>query len=89
MVLDRIRKLLHVLDFLVPMEVLLALFVVFSMENVLDYVVGRFAPESYVPEIWLFIALITSVLFGLARYATASDEEVEELEDELDDIDEA
>lgn len=81
----RIQKLLQVIDFIVPFDVLIAVVVVFSLENYVDHAVQQYAPTAP-PELWLLFAGVGLILFGLFRYVTATDDEFDELEDELEDI---
>lgn len=80
----KLRSFLGVIDFFIPSEVLSAVLLVFTMENVLDYLFSTYVP----PELWGYGWVVVYV-FGVAfisalNYLTADSDELDDLSDDLD-----
>jgi len=78
-----IRALLRVIDHFIPIDVLTAVFVVFSLENVTDHYFSLYVPQELSGPVWLVIALIGMAMLNLA---SADDEEIDELEEDIDEF---
>lgn len=78
---SRLRALLDILDFFVPLEVLTSVFLVFVGEMVFEQIVGTASLESL-----LLIYLLGIVLTSTLRYLTADEDERAELDEDLDDL---
>ena len=77
------RALLRIIDWFVPFEVFTAVFVVFALENVTDYYFSLYVPEGVSGPLWLVIALVAMVFLN---FASADEEERDELEDNVEDL---
>ena len=77
------RAIIRVVDFFVPMDVFTAVFVVFALENVADYYFSLYVPDGLSGPMWLGIAVVALALLNLA---SADEEEMDELEEDLEDI---
>lgn len=79
--MSRLRAILDIVDFFVPLEVLTSVFLVFVGEMIFERVVGEVGLVTL-----LLIYLSGIVLTSVLRYLTADDEEREELEDDIEDL---
>lgn len=79
--MSKIRAIIDIIDFFVPLEVLTSVFLVFVGELIFEAVVGAVALPALV-GIYLLGILLTSAL----RYLSADEDEISELEDDLDDL---
>jgi hypothetical protein len=82
---DRLRSLAGILDFFIPAEVLSAVLLVFTMENILDHAFAEFVPASFEAAGWVAVYLLGVLAISGLNYATANEEELEDLSDDLDD----
>lgn len=71
-----------IVNFIIPVDVVLAIGIVFALENVVESYVtsGTIAME------WVWIYLAGVVVLGVIRLVTADEEEMDELEDDLDEL---
>ena len=79
--MSRLRALLDILDFFVPLEVLTSVFLVFVGEMIFERVVGEVGVMTLL-LIYIGGVALTSVL----RYLSADSEEREDLADDIDDL---
>ena len=84
--MSKLRALAGILNFFIPAEVLSAVLLVFTMENVLDFLFSEFVPKSLQGAGWILIYLIGVVFISALNYTTANDEEIEDFNDDLDDF---
>lgn len=75
----RLRALLRALDFFVPMDVLLAVFMVFALENIVDALVGDVGLH-----VWIVLYMVGVVMLGVAHYFSADEDERDEFEEDVD-----
>lgn len=79
--MSRLRALLDILDFFVPLEVLTSVFLVFVGEMIFEMVVGEVSLM-----ILLVIYLVGIALTSVLRYLSADDEEMADLVADIDDL---
>jgi len=79
--MSRLRALLDILDFFVPLEVLTSVFLVFVGEMIFERVIGEVGVMTLL-LIYIGGIALTSVL----RYLSADSEEREDLADDIDDL---
>jgi len=79
--MSRLRALLDILDFFVPLEVLTSVFLVFVGEMIFERVIGEVGVMTLL-LIYIGGIALTSVL----RYLSADSEEREYLADDIDDL---
>lgn len=77
------RAALRVIDFFIPVDVATSVFVVFALENAVSYYLEPLIPQTQVGPVWLLIALLAMLLLNVA---SADEEEMDELEEDLDDV---
>lgn len=84
--MDKLRSLAGVFDFFVPAEVLSSVLLVFAMENVLDHIFSSYIPDSVATVGWIAVYVLGVLTVSGLNYATADEEELEDLGDDLDDL---
>lgn len=77
----KIRALFQVIDFFLPTDVLLAVFMVFALENIVAQIVGDVGVV-----VWLALYVVGTAILGLTRYLSADEEEMEDLQEDFDDL---
>jgi hypothetical protein len=83
---QKLRSLAGVVDFFVPAEVLSAVLLVFTMENILDHLFASFVPSGLETIGWVVVYILgISAVSGL-NYITADEEKREDLSDDLEDL---
>lgn len=76
------RALFRIVDFFLPIEVLSSVLLIFAMENALASALGPVGPVG-----WLLVyGLGILVLFAL-QYASADDDELDDLAEDIRDLD--
>lgn len=83
---DKLRSLAGIFDFFIPAEVLSSVLLVFTMENVLDHAFSAYVPSDLETAGWIAVYLIGAGVISGLNYATADEEELEDLNDDLDDL---
>lgn len=78
---SRLRALLDILDFFVPLEVVTSIFLIFVGEMIFERIIGEVSVTTLV-MIYLAGIFVTSIL----RYLSADEEEREDLTDDIDDL---
>lgn len=79
-----IKKAVVIIDYFLPREILMVTLLVFSVENVIDIFFNMYLPVRSELYGWLGIAVIAIVV----NYAWGeSDDEIEEMEKEIEEID--
>jgi hypothetical protein len=81
----KLRSLAGIFDFFVPAEVLSSVLLVFTMENILDHAFSAYVPSEFETAGWIAVYLLGAAAISGLNYATADDEELEDLSDDLDD----
>jgi hypothetical protein len=84
--MTKLRAVLGIADFFVPADVLSSVLLVFTMENILDQLFSTYVPAGLQTEAWVAIYLIGALVVSGFNYATAGEEELEELSDDFDDL---
>lgn len=82
----KLSSLAGILDFFIPAEVLSAVLLVFTMENVLDYVFSTYIHESMHGVGWISIYLIGIISISVLNFVTADEEERDDLEDDIENL---
>jgi hypothetical protein len=82
----RLKAALGVLDFFIPADVLSSVLLVFTMENVLDHLFQIYVPDKVGVLGWVLVYIIGITAISLMNYATADEEEMEDLRDDLEDL---
>lgn len=72
------------IDYFIPREVVSAVLIVFSLENVIDNAFSAFVPQGMAGIGWTLIFLVSVVL--VAAWG-ATDDDYEDLEDRIDEMD--
>lgn len=80
------RAALRVCEFFVPAEVLMAVLMVFALENVVDALFALFVPDGATAVAYAAIYLLAAAGFGAYNLLTADAEEIDELDADLDDV---
>lgn len=83
---NSIEAALGILGFFIPAEVVSAVLLVFTMENVLDYLFTTHIPPNFSVFGWVAVYLIGTLSISIVNYYTATDEEREELSEDLSDL---
>lgn len=83
---SRFDALTDILNFFIPAEVLSAVLLVFTMENVLDHLFTSLVPSGAGGATWVVVYVLSVIAISGLNYATADEEEREELGDDLDDL---
>lgn len=78
-----LRALLRIIDFFIPVDVFTAVFVVFALENVANHYFSLYVPDGFSGPAWLVIAIIAMAFLNIA---SADDEEMDGLEEDIDDV---
>lgn len=84
--MSRFSAIAGVLDFFVPAEVLSAVLLVFTMENVLDYLFSTYVPPDLQGAGWIAIYAVGVLAISGLNYLTADEDEREDLGDDLDQL---
>lgn len=84
--MNYISSLAGILDFFIPAEVLSAVLLVFAMENILDYLFTAHFPAEYEAFGWLSIYLLGVVSISILNYMTATEDDLEELNEDIDNL---
>lgn len=80
------RALLAVIDFFIPAEVLSAVLLVFTMENILDHAFEAFIPSGFQGIGWVAVYILGILAISGMNYITADDDELSELTDDIKDL---
>jgi hypothetical protein len=83
---EKLRSLAGIFDFFFPADVLSSVLLIFTMENVLDYAISSYIPEGFGPLSWLAVYVLGVGVISALNYATADEDELEDLEDDLEDF---
>ena len=83
--MGKLGSLAGIIDFFVPAEVLSAVVLVFTMENILDHAFATFIPEDFAALGWVAIYLLGTLLVSGLNYASADEKELDDLSDDLED----
>jgi hypothetical protein len=83
---DRLNAFLGILNFFIPAEVLSAVLLVFTMENIFDYTFSTYIPSEFQGLGWVIVYFIGVVSISALNYATADADELADLSDDLDDF---
>ena len=81
-----IRAFFGVINFFVPFELVSAVLMVFTLENVLDRIFVQYIPSKYALPFWLTFYLLGVIVIGAANLFGSDDEELEELANYLEDL---
>lgn len=77
----KLRSLIRVIDFFVPLEVLTSVFLIFVGELIFEKVVGSVSLPT------LFGIYLTGIaLTSALRYLSADEDEIDDLENDFDDL---
>lgn len=79
---DNFQAILGIVDFIIPFEVVSALGLVFTAENILE----AYVTTGEIPMVWVWLYLVFVVAIGIVRLATANEEEIDVLEDDLEEL---
>jgi hypothetical protein len=82
---DKLRSLASILDFFIPAEVMSAVLLVFTMEKILDAAFSALIPDDFQAVGWIAVYIIGITAVSGLNYATANEEELEDLSDDLED----
>jgi hypothetical protein len=82
---DRLSSLAGILNFFIPAEVLSAVLLVFTMENLLDQTFSMFIPSEYEAFGWVTVYVVGIIAVSALNYVTADEDELDDLSDDLDD----
>jgi hypothetical protein len=83
---SKLNALLGIIGFFIPAEVLSAVLLVFAMENVLDELFQAYVPEAAGASVWIALYVVGICAISLMNYLSATDEELEDLSDDFDDL---
>ena len=79
---EELEAVAGIVNFIIPADVVLAIGIVFALENVVE----AYVTSGTVPMEWVWIYLAGVVVLGVIRFVTADEEEMDELEDDLDEL---
>jgi hypothetical protein len=82
----RLNAVLGILDFFIPASVLSSVLLVFTMENILDHLFQVYVPENAGALGWVLVYILGITAISAMNYATADEEELEDLSDDLEDL---
>lgn len=82
--MKRLSSLAGILDFFIPAEVLSAVLLVFTMENVLNYAFSAYIPSEFEVFGWVTVYVLGVLVVSALNYATADEEELDDLSDDFD-----
>jgi hypothetical protein len=82
----RLRAALGILDFFIPAQVLSSVLLVFTMENILDHLFRMYVPDKAGAAGWVMVYIIGVAAISAMNYATADEDELEDLSDDIDDL---
>lgn len=77
-----VKALFGIVDFFIPLDVFLAIFLVFAMENIVEQLVGDVGIEA-----WLLLYGAGVAVLAISTYLGADDDELEDLHSDLDELD--
>lgn len=83
---SKLNALLGIIGFFIPAEVLSAVLLVFAMENVLDAAFQMYVPDGAGAGAWLAIYVGGVIAVSVMNYAGATEEEREDLSENIDDL---
>ena len=84
--MKKINSLAGILDFFIPAEVLSAVLLVFTMENILNYAFLNYIPAEFEAVGWMAVYLIGIASVSILNYVTADEEELEDLDEDFDQL---
>lgn len=84
--MGRLDAVAGILDFFIPAEVLSAVLLVFTMENILDALFSSFVPTKFRAVGWIMVYILGIIAVSGLNYVSADAEDREELDDDLDDL---
>lgn len=79
---EELEAVAGIVNFIIPVDVVLAIGIVFALENVVE----AYVTSGTVPMEWVWIYLAGVIVLGVIRFVTADEEEMDELEDDLDEL---
>lgn len=77
------RAIIRIIDFFIPFNIITAVFVVFALENVVSHYFALYIPPRFSGPAWIIIAILGLALMNIA---SADEEEIDELEEDIEDI---
>lgn len=77
-----IRAILGVLDFFIPVDVVLAVMLVFAMENIVETLIGGNPGLA----VWVALYVLGILVLSASNYLSADEEELEDLNEDLEDL---
>lgn len=83
---EKLSAVAGIIDFFIPADVLTAVLLVFTLENVLDQLFSTHVPPKYEAVGWFLVYALGVISIGVINYVSAEDDEREDLTDDLEDI---
>lgn len=82
--MSKIKSIAGILDFFIPAEVLSAVLLVFTMENILDQIFSMYVPPSFEASAWVVVYLVGVLTISILNYTTADEDELDDLNEDLE-----
>jgi hypothetical protein len=79
---DELKAIFGIVDFVIPFEVLSAVGLVFTMENILE----SFLTTGSVEMMWVYLYFVFVVIIAVFRLVSADEGEIDELVDDITEL---